>query len=267
LEKAEYEAKSRELERYYEDVLKPASKGDKERPRVIADDREALSNGLAKAEKDIYLFLRSLRVADAIRFPNEDMGGVRSFEEVLGEAIDSDHRTLARVGYAGERSGPAHIDFGKDWQSGIVPFLKSAVAIISMPSVTPSCLEESYLIRNTKELLAKTLFVLPPLCCYQPLPDRLYRLEEDFLSFQHKMVAFHREVFGLHFPDPMVREGCFAMMDFETGNVVRSRPWKIVEMTLHYKSGRESATHKFPSLDERDIRAAVNMVLHARGFI
>jgi len=266
LEKAEHDAKCRELERYVEEVLKPAGKGGEERQHDIRDDREALSNDLAKAQKDIYLYLRSLRVADAIRFPNEDMVGLRSFEEVAGKAIDSDHRTLARVGYAGEQSGPAHIDFGKDWQSGIVPFLKSAVAIISMPSVTPSCLEESYLIRNTKELLAKTLFVLPPLCCYQPLPDRLYPLEEDFVTFQHKVVAFHREVFGLHFPDPMVREGCFVMMDFETGKVVTSRPWKIVEMTLHYKSGRE-ATHKFPSLDERDIRAAVNLVLHARGFI
>jgi hypothetical protein len=227
LKKSEHEAKCRELERYYEDVLKQASKRDKERPRVIRDDREVLSTGLAKAEKAVYLFLRSLRIADAIRFPNENMVGTRSFEEVAGKAIDSDHRTLARVGYAGEQSGPAHIDFGKDWQSGIVPFLKSAVAIISMPSVTPSCLEESYLIRNTKELLAKTLFVLPPLCCYQKQTDRPYQLGEDFVTFQHKMVAFHREVFGLQFPDPMVREGCFDhgwLLDLAVYSVIEVSP-------------------------------------------
>src|SRR5262245_28500296 len=135
-----------------------------------------------------------------------------------------------------------------------------------MPSPTPGCLEGSNLIRNTKELLAKTLFVLPPLRCYQqPRGPKLWPLEEDFVNFQHRMVQVHREFFGLHFPEPMENDGFFVMMDFETGNVVRSRPWKIVEMTLHYKSGARSTTDRFPSLDERDIRAAVEMVLRARG--
>ena len=151
-----------------------------------------------------------------------------------------------------------------------------------MPSVTHSCLEESYLIRNRKELLAKTLFVLPPLCCYQPKRDRLYNLEEDFANFRHRMVEIHREVIGLHFPEPAMDEGCFVMMNFETGEMTKSRPWKIVKRRIKYTKYRRPAKHvgerqpevveeeevkNIPSLDERDIRAAVNMVLHARGFI
>jgi hypothetical protein len=243
-----------------------------ETSRDIRDVYETLSHGFAK-QKDIYLFLRSLRIANAICFPNEDMLGVRTFEQVLSNAIDSDHRTVGCVGSGGERSGTAQIDFEADWQTGIVPLLKSAVVIISMPSVTDSCLEESYLIRNRKELLAKTLFVLPPLCCHLPDRRRLYKLKESFGNFQHRMVEAHREVIGLHFPEPVMNEGCFVMMNFKTGKVAKRRPWKIVRKKIRYiRRDRqpevvEEKVHDIPSLDERDIRAAVNMVLHARGFI
>jgi hypothetical protein len=67
-----------------------------------------------------------------------------------------------------------------------------------------------------------TIF-LPPLCCYKPLPGTLYQLEEKFITFQHKMVAVHRNFSGYAFPDPTVRVGSFVMMDYDTGNVVSHR--------------------------------------------
>jgi hypothetical protein len=133
-----------------------------------------------------------------------------------------------------------------------------------MPGVTPSCLEESYLIRNKEELLKKTLFVLPPSECYIPPLGKRVSLGERFDEFRHRMLQVHRDMIGLHFPDD---DGFFAIMDFKTGKVLKSRPWKIVEWTTHYKSHRQDSIERFQSLDEFDIRAAVNMVLHARGFI
>jgi len=164
MKRFEFRKKSREFERDYTRLVPPVGE-DTERARVIRDDYEALSKkGLGKG-KDLYLFLRSLRVAGTIQ--NGIKGFEKSFEEVLSKAIDSPgERVVACVGNGGERWGAARIHFDADWQNAIVPLFKSAVAIISMPAATPACLEESFLIRNEKELLAKTLFVLPPLCCH-----------------------------------------------------------------------------------------------------
>ena len=241
---------------------------DAERARAIRDDYEALSKkGLGKG-KDLYLFLRSLRVAGTIQFFDYcDKIEIRSFEEVLSEAIYSPgQRVLGCVGNGGERWGVARIHFDADWQKGMVPLFKSAVAIISMPGPTPACLEESFLIRNEKELLAKTLFVLPPLCCHRPPSGKHGKRMEDFREFQREMVQAHREVIGLHFPEPTDDDGYFVTMDFETGEVAERRPWKTVRLHRTYASGLKEEEH-FPSLDAHDVRAAVNMVFRARGLM
>jgi hypothetical protein len=274
LEEVEFEgqaAREKKLAEYYYEILEHIGK-EGETQNAIRDDYDVLSSDVAR-QNDIYLFLRSLKVAGKIQFPNEDMTHRRSFEQVLTSAIGSEHRIVACVGNGGERWGAAQIHFDKDWQSKIIPLLKSAVVIISMPSVTPSCLEESDLIRNTKELLTKTLFVLPPLCCYYQPRDTLGEdfgrmvAFQEFGRFQRRMVAFHRDVIGLHFPAPAFDEGCFVMMDFESGNVAKHRPWKIMKRTIRFQSGKTAMVDKMPTLDERDIRAAVNIVLEARGFI
>jgi hypothetical protein len=258
LKRIAFRQKNRELQRDYENLV---------RPRVIRDDYEALSKKGLATGKDLYLFLRSLRVADTIRFYDDYRRGRKSFEEVLSNAIDSEgERVVACVGNGGERWGAARIHFDADWRSGIVPLFKSAVAIISMPGVTPACLEESYLIRNKKELLAKTLFVLTPLSCHRPpVGPKLWTLMRNFGDFQREMVRVHRDAIGLHFPEPSYNVGYFVTMDFETGTVAKQRPWKIVRLDTSYRSGHSTTVTRFPSLDERDIRAAVEMVLRARG--
>jgi hypothetical protein len=266
LKRIVFRRKSRELQRDYENLVQPLG-GDGERPRVIKDDYEALSKGGLGVGKDLYLFLRSLRIADTIRFDDDLKKRKKSFEEVLSTAIDSEgERVVACVGNGGERWGSAQIHFDADWRRGIVPLFKSAVAIISMPSPSPACLEESYLIRKKKELLAKTLFVLPPLRCYNPpLGPKLWMLKQNFGDFQREMVRVHREAIGLHFPEPTDNDGYFVTMDFETGKVAEKRPWKIVKLKTFYKSGREPTREKFLSLDEHDIRSALEMVWRARG--
>jgi hypothetical protein len=278
LKRLEFRRKSRAFRQDYESLVQRADKELAESVPTIRDDYETLTkHGLAKS-KDIYLFLRPLRLADTIRFPDEDMGRLITFEELLSDAIDSDGRIVGCVGNGGERWGAARISFDAEWRTGIIPLFKSAVVIISMPGVTHACLEESYLIRSKEELLAKTLFVLPPSECYKPpLWRGHWSLGEDFGKFRRRMVQVHRDMIGLHFPND---DGLFVIMDFETGKVSKSRPWKIVKMTTNYEDiiyGDRSITMKreprkpsidnFRSLDERDIRAAVNMVLHARGFI
>jgi hypothetical protein len=261
-----FRQKNREVQRDYEALVRSPGE-DAEKPRVIRDDYEALSRKGLGTGKDLYLFLRSLTVADTIRFYDDYKKRRRSFEEVLANAIDLEgERVVACVGNGGERWGSAQIHMDANWRSGIIPLFKTAVAIISMPSVTPASLEESYLIRSKKELLAKTLFVLPPVSCHVPaIGPKLLTLTEDFGDFQHEMVRVHREKIGLHFPEPSLNDGYFVIMDFETGRVAEQRPWKTVTLHTSYKSRRPSTEEKFPSLDEHDIRAAVEMVLRARG--
>jgi hypothetical protein len=269
----EFRKKSRTFQRDYERLVQRADKGDAESAPAVRDDYEALTKERLAEDKDYYLFLRPLRLADTIRFHDDDAERLMTFEEVLSKAIDSDKRVVACVGNGGERWGAARIHFDADWRTGIIPLFKKAVVIISMPGVTPACLEESYLIRNKKELLAKTLFVLPPSSCYlPPAGAKLWALGENFAMFQRRMVQVHRDVIGLHFPDDPENLGLFMIMDFETGKVSKSRPWKTVHMTTHYTSMRTHNTLRktettFQSLNECDIRAAVNMVLRARGFI
>jgi hypothetical protein len=240
---------------------------DVDRPRAIRDDVERVVDLRSRPKHDLYLFLRSLKIADTIRFDDENGENPRSFEVVLSKAIDSPgKRLVACVGSGGERRGAAQIHFDANWKQKIVPLFKSAVVIISMPSVTPACLEESELIRGTPELLAKTLFVLPPLECYQrPDKPKRWALDEDFEEFQKRMVRVHRDEIGLHFPEPERNAGLFLVMDFKTGSVIDQRPWKIVNLTTTYMSGSPPTLKRFPSLDERDIRAAVRLVLQRRG--
>ena len=134
-----------------------------------------------------------------------------------------------------------------------------------MPGVTPACLEESHLIRSKPDLLEKTLFVLPPLCCYQP--GKMKRLDESFETFQRRMVQVHREEIGLDFPEPEWDKGYFLLMDHRSGGVAKSRPWKIVKLTTKFTSGRAAERSTFPSLDVRDVRAAVGLVLRRRRFL
>lgn len=237
-----------------------------DRERVIRDDYAQLHDR-ASAREDLYLFLRSLRIADTIRLPDENGNGLASFEEILSNAIDKDReRVVASVGNGGERWSAARIHFDDNWKAGIVPIFKSAVAIVSMPACTPACLEESYLIRNKPELLTKTLFVLPPLECYRPPHgEKASSLEGSFAEFQRKMVALHRKEIGLHFPDPELGKGWFLTMDIKTGRILEARPWKTVTIQTRYKSG-SVVRNTFVSLDERDVRAAVKMVLRRRGF-
>ena len=267
MKRFEFRKKSREFERDYTRLVPPVGE-DTERARVIRDDYEALSKkGLGKG-KDLYLFLRSLRVAGTIQ--NGIKGGEKSFEEVLSKAIDSPgERVVACVGNGGERWGAARIHFDADWQNAIVPLFKSAVAIISMPAATPACLEESFLIRNEKELLAKTLFVLPPLCCHC---GSLWDIK-DFGDFQREMVQAHREVIGLHFPEPMDNKGYFVTMDFETGKVAQSRPWGHEITSSHlsplspYFKGSSHHVEYLPTLEEPEVLEALKMVFRARGLM
>lgn len=243
--------------------------------RVIRDDFAAMVKNGIPPRKDLYMFLRSLRVAGSIRFYNETGDTLRSFDETLADAIDtSETRMTGCVGNGGERWTAAQIHFDTDWKRGIVPLFKTSVCIISMPGCTPSCLEESRLIRSRPELLEKTVFVLPPLCCYRPpldpktlLGPKTFGLEGTYEAFQTRMIQIHHDDIGLHFPPPEYDRGYFVTMDQKTGNVLNARPWKMVNLTTTYASGRSPTRTSFPSLDENDIRAAVGMVLRRRGFL
>ena len=89
----------------YESLVRRADKEYTESGRTVRDDYEELTKkGLAKG-RDIYLFLRPLKLGDTIRFPDLEMKHLMTFEEVLKEAIDSDGRVVACVGNGGESVG------------------------------------------------------------------------------------------------------------------------------------------------------------------
>lgn len=237
--------------------------------RIIRDDLAAMVQNGVPPRKDFYLFLRSLRIAGSICYYNETRDRLLGFDEMLADAIDTDAtRMVGCVGNGGEYWTAAQIHFDTDWKRGIVPFFKSSVCIISMPGCTPACLEESALIRSRPELLEKTVFVLPPLSCYRPpLGSKRSALNETFGSFQKRMTQIHRDKIGLHFPPPEEDRGYFVTMDHKSGHVLQARPWKTVNLTITYTSGRPPVRMSFPSLNHDDVRAAAGLVLRRRGFI
>lgn len=150
----------------------------KEKQTLIRDDYNKL-NQLGDTSHDIYLYLRALKLAETILLhPNNDIDSFVPFEQLLADTIDEkDKRIVVCIGSGGERWGTSQIHFDDNWQKEIIPFFKKAVAIISMPSCTEPCLEESMLICNTPNLLCKTVFVIPPLSCYQPTPGQCHCLK------------------------------------------------------------------------------------------
>jgi hypothetical protein len=238
----------------------------KKKNEQLASDYEALVSEPAQFNKDIYLFLRPLALGESFRFANVSDGRTNErilFEEVLSRALDqAGQRSTVCVGDGGERWGAAVIDFEDDWIKKIVPLFKRARAIISIPGYTAACLKESYLIRHTPELLRKTVFVVPPLACFQP-PLLRASIDCGIVDFAARVSRAHHEKIGLRLPSAAEQDGVFATFD-DSGQIKSSMPWQKLRRRHTHRSSfggssvRESSE---PYLSPERLIAAIRMAL------
>jgi hypothetical protein len=233
-------------------------------------DYEKLATG-EDLNKDLYLFLRPLALGGAIRFPNVDeghSGEMTTFEDVLSRAVDADGaRSSVCVGEGGERWGAARIDFEEDWATKIIPIFQHSLAIISIPGYTINCLKESYVIRRRQELLRKTVFVIPPLCCYRPSLLSGGKIDVSIEEFSERVTQAHHERVGLFLPPAQPDRGQFVTMDFETGREKERLGWQVHETTTmrYSRYGSSSSSHASePYLSVPRMRAAIRMALANR---
>ena len=229
----------------------------------FAADYQQLTDGGAELAKDLYLFLRPLSLGGAVRFPNlmdQRPTELVSFEDVLTRALDVDGRRGAVcVGEGGEKWGAARIHFEADWEEKIVPLFQRAAAIISIPGHTANCLKESYVIRKRPELLAKTVFIIPPIGSYQP-PLFSERMDSDMAEFSAKVVAAHHDSrIGLYLPRAEPNAGVFVTMDYASGRVRQQLPWQIYQRTeinrSRFAGTRQTTTTAYLGIDR--LRAAI----------
>ena len=222
-------------------------------------DLITLAKGSGAPGKDLYFYLRPLELAGTFRFKyvlgsQYDFEQYISFEEALSYALDKPGARYAFcVGDGQEQLGLARIHFeDAQWMQQVVPLFKSALAIISMPGRTPGCLNESYLIYNTPELIQKTVFVIPPLDCYNPtsLKSKL-----DIERYYDDVIVEHARRIGLHFPKAQNSMGLFVVMDPATGRVRQQVEWQLL------RTKRGLLRWVEPVLSRERITAAIGMVL------
>lgn len=245
----------------------------KKRNDTFAGEYDQIADYEADFSKDIYLFLRPLLLGGTIRFAdvaNDRPGELITFEDLFTTSVRLDGvRAPVCVGQGGEKWGPDRIHFDSEWTRKIIPLFKRAVAIVSMPGYTEGCLKESYLIRNKPELLAKTVFVMPPLACYRPPVLQDFRgkaLSESIEEFAQRVVHEHRERIGLHFPEPQRETGLFMTFDHATGHVRESMSWQRLERRHRHTSSLGSVSHESwsePYLSQERMTAAIRMTRRA----
>jgi hypothetical protein len=227
-------------------------------------DLVALAKGGGNIDKDLFLYLRPLKLAGTIQFLDKDsiLGNYISFEEGLSRALDKpDRRYAFCVGDGEERWGVAQVVFeNKFWIERVVPLFKNASAIISMPGATDGCLNESYLIHKTIELCQRTIFVIPPLNCYKP---QRWKEKLDIRDYYNQVIRRHAEEVGLHFPDAQMDAGVFLVMDPHTGRPINQVEWQQYrDVTDHKYYGRtqSQSVETTPILTAGRIAAAIAMV-------
>ena len=110
-------------------------------------DLADLARDGATIDKDLFFYLRPLKLAETILFKNmfdKDPYALISFEEALSRSVDKPPRRYAFcVGDGEERWGVAQVNFKNEfWIKRSVPLFKNVSAIISMPGATDGCLNE-----------------------------------------------------------------------------------------------------------------------------
>jgi hypothetical protein len=227
-------------------------------------DLVAIANG-GNVHKDLCFYLRPLKLAGTIRFQNmfNKSIGLINFEEALSRTLDKPGRRYAFcVGDGDERWGLAKLVLENElWKKDVVPLFKNVSAIISMPGATDGCLNESYLIRNTIELCKRTIFVIPPLNCYNP---PRWKEKLDIRDYYNQVIRRHAQEVGLHFPDAQMNAGVFLLMDPHTGQPANRLEWQeynFINTNLDYYGGVKSQTvHTSQTLDATRIKEAVAMI-------
>ncbi len=228
-------------------------------------DLVALAKDGGNIDKDLFLYLRPLKLAGTIQFRNmfdEDPNVLISFEEGLSRALDKpDRRYAFCVGDGEERWGVAKVVFENNfWIERVVPLFKNASAIISMPGATDGCLNESYLIRKTIELCQRTIFVIPPLNCYKP---QRWKEKLDIRDYYNQVIRRHAEEVGLHFPDAQMDAGVFLVMDPHTGQPIKQLEWQQDRVVTSHKIlgwTLSQSVETTPVLSAGRIAAAIAMV-------
>jgi len=227
-------------------------------------DLVALAKDGGNIDKDLFLYLRPLKLAGTIQFKNmfdKNSNVLISFEEGLSRALDKPGRRYAFcVGDGEERWGVAQVVFeNKFWIERVVPLFKNASAIISMPGATDGCLNESYLIRKTIELCERTIFVIPPLNCYKP-QRRKEKL--DIRNYYNLVIRRHAQEVDLHFPDAQMDAGVFLVMDPHTGQPIKQLGWQEdrVERSDKYYWQTLLSVETTPVLTAARIATAIAMV-------
>ena len=227
-------------------------------------DLVALAKDGGNIDKDLFLYLRPLKLAGTIQFRNtfDDDPSLISFEEGLSRALDKPGRRYAFcVGDGEERWGVAQVAFeNKFWIERVVPLFKNASAIISMPGATDGCLNESYLIHKTIELCQRTIFVIPPLSCYKP---QRWKEKLDIRDYYNQVIRRHAEEVSLHFPDAQMDAGVFLVMDPHTGQPIKQLEWqqdRVVRSHKIYGLTLSQNVETTPVLTAGRIAAAIAMV-------
>ena len=220
----------------------------------------ALAKDGGTIDKDLFLYLRPLKLAETIRFRSlfEKRLPLISFEEALSRAVDKlPQRYAFCVGDGDERWGVAQVSFENElWTKRIVPLFKNVSAIISMPGETNGCLNESHLIRSTNELCNRTIFVIPPLNCYNP---RIWKTKLDIKDYYNQVIKRHKQEVGLHFPDAQMDVGVFLVMDPHTGKPVKQLEWQQLSVK-NFDGNKFQGIETTPVLTAERIKAAIAMV-------
>jgi hypothetical protein len=230
-------------------------------------DLVALAKDGGNIDKDLFLYLRPLKLAGTIQFQNmfdkySFFKNYISFEESLSRTLDKpDRRYAFCVGDGEERWGVAQVVFGnKFWIERVVPLFKNASAIISMPGATDGCLNESNLIRKTIELCQRTIFVIPPLNCYKP---QRWKGKLDIRDYYNQVIRRHADEVGLHFPDAQMDAGVFLVMDPHTGQPIKQLEWQQDRVVTSHKIYGRTLSQNIettPVLTAGRIAAAIAMV-------
>jgi hypothetical protein len=233
----------------------------------VVSDWEELKNG-TDLNKDLYLFLRPLALAGKICFQNkfnEDRYSCIPFEEAISRSVDSaGERVVVCVGRGKEKEkfGVANIAFDDPlWWTNIEKFFRCSIAIMSMPGCTPGCLQESAFIRHTPQLLEKTVFVIPPLSCYEG-SSLLYNDKPVGIKDYFAAVRRTHEAIGIELPEAEDESGLFFTINKASGRPERQLKWQELELTKVVHKSFWRSTRKttiMPTLTANRIRAALQL--------
>ncbi len=222
----------------------------------LATDLRCFISSHSSKSSDLYLFLRPLLLGGSIRVRSSRSFARVSLEEFIHDALYRNKgRRVICVGSGEEVIGVPRVVFDNDtWMDEIVPIFKCATGIVSMPGCTSACLNESALIRNSPELLGRTIFVLPPFQAYNPLPQKA-RLPMQIDDYFARVIDEHAKL-GLYFPAPTYDDGWLVVMDYGTGRPKRITPWKRLYIeTRHISNIGARIASSEPTLDRDYFRS------------